>query len=209
MTIKQKAYIRLLKSEGCLNTSTFEKKARKTIFWLTVTGLIWLNLILGISEASKGVTYTFENPSWSTRQPQIIAGSLPMAAENGKAMESGAPVEIVKKAAKKYGIDWRIIYAICKKESGCNPHIDCTKQGGRCDNNHSAGAYQIYLPAHPDVARADAEDFEWATDWTANRLRLKEDKWGTDVAIMLHNGSPLNPAVKQYLADVKTILATL
>lgn len=129
--------------------------------------------------------------------------------EEGGKVTPADPLEIIKKVAKEEGIDWKVIYAICKKETGCNPNIDCSRQGGHCDNYTSFGAYQIHRPAHPDIAVRDMEDFEWSTRWTAQRIKTKSDKWGVDLAIALHNGNPQLPQVKRYLAEVKSIIESL
>lgn len=77
--------------------------------------------------------------------------------------------EIVKPIADKYGVDWRLVYSVCKVESNCNS--DRIGDGG-----NSYGAYQIYLPAHPDITVEQAKNFEWATEWTIKHgLRYKEN----------------------------------
>jgi len=39
------------------------------------------------------------------------------------------------------------------------------------DNGHSHGLYQIYLRWHPDVTLEQAQDIDFATNWTANKIR--------------------------------------
>ncbi len=46
------------------------------------------------------------------------------------------------------------------------------------DNGNSHGLYQIYLKWHPDVSLEQARDIEFATKWTANKIRQgKGDLW--------------------------------
>ncbi|MBD3359459.1 MAG: hypothetical protein GF365_02015 [Candidatus Buchananbacteria bacterium] len=46
------------------------------------------------------------------------------------------------------------------------------------DNGNSYGLYQIYLKWHPDVNKKQAQDIEFATKWTANKIRQgKGDLW--------------------------------
>ena len=158
-------------------------------------------------------TYIYENPSWDARQPQNTSGSLPMAAENGNEVENGVlatdyKIKIIKEASKKYGIDWKIVYAICEKETRCNPDIDCKTKGGHCDNYTSVGAYQIHRPAHPDVTDEHAKNFKWSTDFTANRL--KKNEWrGEDEMIRSHNGLYADHRNDYYVEDVKKIMKSL
>jgi hypothetical protein len=46
------------------------------------------------------------------------------------------------------------------------------------DNGNSHGLYQIFLKWHPDVTQAQAQDIEFATRWTASKIRQgKGDLW--------------------------------
>lgn len=45
------------------------------------------------------------------------------------------------------------------------------------DRNHSFGLVQIYLPAHPEVSRKEAEDPQFAIEWMA-------EQWENDRAYM-------------------------
>jgi len=39
------------------------------------------------------------------------------------------------------------------------------------DNGNSHGLYQIFLRWHPDVTREQAQDIDFSTSWTANKIR--------------------------------------
>lgn len=85
-------------------------------------------------------------------------------------------VQTIKKISAEYGIDWKMVYAVCLKESGCNPNIDCSNQYGKCDGGKSFGAYQIYNPTLDPERKRMAENFEEATHWTIKHgLRFKDN----------------------------------
>lgn len=140
-------------------------------------------------------------------QPTNPIGSLVEAGEleNGHAgptqeVEEGAtPLSIIKKTAEKHGIDWKIVQAICQKESQC----DSSKTG---DSGKSWGAYQIYSVAHPEITESQARDFEWATEWTVKRLKAHAHL-GEYNMIRSHNG--LVTWNDYYVDDVYSIMKTL
>lgn len=77
-------------------------------------------------------------------------------------------VQIIKRVSKEYGIDWKMIYAVCLVESNC----DTGRVG---DNGESFGAFQIHLPSHPDITKEQATNFEWSLRWTIEHgLRYAE-----------------------------------
>jgi len=86
--------------------------------------------------------------------------------------------DIVKKVAENEGVDWKILWAICKVETGC---INKPGDGGK-----SYGAFQIHLPSHPDITPAQANNFEWAATWTAQHLKKYKDD--PSMAFKCHNG---------------------
>lgn len=107
----------------------------------------------------------------------------------------------IKLISKEQEVDWKIIYAICKKESNCN-----SRSIG--DGGNSYGAYQIHMPSHPNISPTKAQDFDWATRWTINRLKGHAETGGWDYAIRRHNGG-MNDQTARYLVDVKNLISKL
>ncbi len=123
--------------------------------------------------------------------------------EGGKA--PATPLAIIKKVAQEEGIDWKVLAALFQKET----QGDCSRIGDTHLPKASVGCYQISRIYHPEVTDKQAMDLEWSSHWTAKRLKAKAEKWGMQTAVALHNGSPSNPAVQAYLADVNRIIASL
>jgi hypothetical protein len=113
---------------------------------------------------------------------------------------SGSVIEVIKPIANKYGIDWKILAAICLKESRCN----ADRVG---DNGWSFGYYQIHQKYHPNTIKC-AKDLECATEWTAKRLK-RHESLGTWEMVRSHNGLVANNANAYYVEDVKTIMQSL
>ena len=110
-------------------------------------------------------------------------------------------VEVIKKVAEKEGIDWKILYAICKKESNCTANR--VGDGGR-----SFGAFQIHTGYHPSITWEQATDLEWAAEWTAKRLK-RHAHLGEYTMIRSHNGLVKNNANAYYVEDIYRIMNTL
>lgn len=111
--------------------------------------------------------------------------------------QSSPTVQIIQKIAKEEGIDWKLVYAVCLKESGCNPEINCEKQYGRCDDGQSFGAYQIYNPTFDPKIKRLAENFEEATRWTIKHgYRFKDDP-----ALFFKNHNGLYKITNQWYVD--------
>jgi LysM repeat protein len=93
---------------------------------------------------------------------------------------------ILKRVGVKTGVDWKILYGLCKKESDL----------GRVmvgDNGQSLGWFQIHTGYHPDVAASQAMDLEWAAEWAAGyliKMGYFQDKFR---ALQRYNGSVDNP----------------
>lgn len=88
-------------------------------------------------------------------------------------------IRTIKRIAEKYDIDWKMLYAVCKVESNCN----ADRVG---DSGKSYGAFQIYLPAHPDITESQANDFEWAAEWTVKHgLKFRDNP---ELFYKNHNG---------------------
>src|SRR3990167_2951819 len=65
--------------------------------------------------------------------------------------------------AREYGIDPQMALYVSYKESSWN----CNAVG---DSSRSYGCWQIFLPAHPTVTKAQAKDLEWSTHWSMKRM---------------------------------------
>lgn len=113
------------------------------------------------------------------------------------APEESYQIATIKRISKQEKIDWKLVYAVCLKESNCNPSLDCEKQFGRCDDGLSFGAYQIYNPElNPDRKRM-AENFEEATLWTIKHgYRFKDNP---ELFFKNHNG--LYKTTNQWYVD--------
>lgn len=110
------------------------------------------------------------------------------------------PIRIIKQISAKYGIDYKMVYAVCLVESNCN-----TDRIG--DSGKSYGAYQIYLPAHPDISKEQAVNFSWATEWTIKHC----EKYKEDVKMfsLCHNGLGKYPRNEWYYERVLNVYNTL
>jgi hypothetical protein len=159
-----------------------------------------------------------ENHSWSSRgetnteqiAPEKQNESQSVVVDNSiQSTDYGTPVvdyKIIKKVANEEGIDWKILAAVFQKET----QGDCNREGDKDFIKPSWGCYQINKHYHPEVTWEQASDLKWSTEWTAKRLKANYEKTGSwDIAIAKHNGSPSNPKVQKYLADVKRIIETL
>lgn len=103
----------------------------------------------------------------------------------------------IQRISNEEKIDWKLVYAVCLKESNCNPALDCDKQYGRCDDGFSFGAYQIYNPALDPERKRMAEDFEEATRWTIKHgYRFKDDP-----ALFFKNHNGLYKTTNQWYVD--------
>lgn len=142
---------------------------------------LFLEAAVSLSQPQQPSEWRFENP--------------PLIIEQAHAEETTPDtptISTIKKVSAEYGIDWKLVYAICLKESGCNPELKCANQRGRCDNGESYGAYQINIPTHDKTRVAMAENFEQATRWTIEHGK----KYASDPILFFrsHNGiGKVNP----------------
>lgn len=109
-------------------------------------------------------------------------------------------IEAIQEVASKEGIDWKILYGICKKESNCNPD----RVG---DNGNSYGAFQIHQKYHPGTIEC-AKDLKCSAEWTAKRLK-RHAGLGEWKMIQSHNGLLANNANAYYVEDVYEIIENL
>lgn len=104
---------------------------------------------------------------------------------------------ILKRVGKRTGVDWKILYGLCKKES----NLGRVMVG---DNGKALGWFQIHTGYHPDVTVSRAMDLEWAAEWAAGyliKMGYHQNKFN---ALRKYNGSLRNPVTgrraKQVLA---------
>ncbi len=71
------------------------------------------------------------------------------------------------------GVDPQMAQEIVSKESKFN----CEAIG---DHGTSHGCWQIHLPAHKDISKAQANDIVWSTQWSMKQLKEGNCKiWST------------------------------
>lgn len=199
--------------------SNRRKKTSKVLSLIAINACIWFVNIDALTEKK---TLVFENPkitaveairslSESTEDSQTTeAHDDPMAVKAPKTSASSmskpspviraADVQAIQTISSKYGIDWKILAAICVKESNCNPE----RVG---DNGQSYGAFQIHQKYHPGTIEC-AKDLTCAAEWTAKRLK-RHAHLGESEMVRSHNGLVANNANAYYVADVKRIMETL
>jgi hypothetical protein len=114
----------------------------------------------------------------------------------------------IKRIAGKHNVDWKMAYAICFQETGCNPEIDCSRQYGLCDNGESFGAWQINKPWKKNIAIEQALDFEWATEWSILRLK-RHESLGQYEQIRSHNGLYDDYRNDAYVKDVQHLMSVM
>lgn len=70
------------------------------------------------------------------------------------------------------------------------------------DFGSAHGCYQIHQGYHPDVSQAEAEDLNFAIEWTLDRLTHYSYPVYRSYAIMKHNGTPNTPKTLKYLENI-------
>ncbi|MEI9966200.1 MAG: hypothetical protein WDN67_00770 [Candidatus Moraniibacteriota bacterium] len=127
-------------------------------------------------------------PSVSSENPVLVGeqGDVSKAAGAINTHTSGTAFEIIKRVSQEENIDWKLLWSVCQVESECNLNLDCEIQPGHCDGGYSFGAFQIYLPAHPDITETQANDFEWSARWAAEYGA--KYKYNPELFCKNHNG---------------------
>jgi hypothetical protein len=74
------------------------------------------------------------------------------------------------------------------------------------DNGASHGCYQIHQGYHKHITQAQAEDLEFASKWTLDRLIANKYVINRDRAVMMHNGTPNTSKTLSYLASVNNYI---
>lgn len=197
----------------------FRPIAQKWFF--PIFGLI---LLAGVLHHEATKEYVFENPKVAVVFDESIAEGEAQSKSVGndrndtvadqpqkQTLESSASthstpvrasgvIEAIQEVASKEGIDWKILYGICKKESNCNPD----RVG---DNGNSYGAFQIHQKYHPGTIEC-AKDLKCSAEWTAKRLK-RHAGLGEWKMIQSHNGLLANNANAYYVEDVYEIIENL
>lgn len=107
---------------------------------------------------------------------------------------AGSPIqETIKQIADEYGMDWKLLYSVCKVESNCEP-------GKVGDSGGSIGWFQISLVHHPDVTEEQANDLKWSAEWTVKHC----EKYKDDLKMfsLCHNGIGKYPRNQWYVDRV-------
>lgn len=71
--------------------------------------------------------------------------------------------QFIAETAKAYGVDVQQALYVSYQES----HWNCSAVG---DSGRSHGCWQIFLPAHPTITKAQAHDLVWSTRWAMERM---------------------------------------
>jgi hypothetical protein len=159
----------------------FAREKHHSAIWLSLLCVcIWVLVISGVCElfSVRPVSIKIAEASETIE----IEVSAPVEIEE----VSGDVDSILKRVGEKNGVDWKLLKAVCMTESRCNMNLDCSIQEGACDGWQSYGAFQIHLPSHPDISAEQANDFEWAAEWTAKHGMRYKDNPG--LFFKAHNG---------------------
>lgn len=97
-------------------------------------------------------------PSVLASTTQYTANTLPEALYAPRTID-----ELIHDSSIKYGVSEAVMRNVIQCESSGNPNA--VGDGGQ-----SFGLVQIYLPAHPEVTRAEALDPEFAVEFLAQNL---------------------------------------
>jgi len=93
---------------------------------------------------------------------------------------------VIEDVAERTGLPWQVLAGLTHQESGFG-------KANVGDGGRSIGPFQINLPSHPEVTKAQAMDFKWSANWAGNHLlKLKADE-DLMLALRLWNGSSKNP----------------
>lgn len=110
--------------------------------------------------------------------------------------KENSQISTIKRIAKEKNIDWKLVYAVCLKESGCKIP-DCSKVQGACDGYRSMGYFQINKDAHPDITEAQANDLAWSATWTINHgMKYKDNP-----ALFFKNHNGIAKTTNQWYMD--------
>jgi len=57
---------------------------------------------------------------------------------------------------------------MAERVANAESRFNCNANG---DGGKSHGCWQIYLPAHPTITKAQAHDIIWSTQWSLNEMK--------------------------------------
>lgn len=175
--------------------------------WYAERGVCTFTQAAGVTPKEKGQESIKDSAEAPITEPTLVSTQpVSVVSETEGNAHTVYPVTpetagTLKKIASKYDIDWKILYAICKKESNCN-----SERVG--DGGKSLGAFQIHTGYHPTITKEQATDFSWSAEWTAKRLK-RYAYLGESEMIRSHNGLVPNNANGYYVEDVYKIMETL
>jgi len=125
--------------------------------------------------------WTLNAEQTQTLNQGVIAPGGQIAARAFQEVRGKTILQHVMETAKRYNVPAALLYGIIARESEF-------KTSAVGDNGNSFGLVQIYLPAHPDITKAQALDPLFAINWAARNLSQnyrRYKRW--DAAVMAHN----------------------
>lgn len=108
--------------------------------------------------------------------------------------------DVIKRIASEYNLDWKILKSICLVESGCEPG----KQSPINKNGTRDYGYYQFNSIHK-ISKENADNLDWATRWTAERINRYAKRGGINYAIQCHNSCGANNG---YLGKVLSKMKT-
>ena len=185
------------------------KKERAKWFTLLAISGIAMCIVLGFIEDYKkeviiiinsenGIIEQVEhkNPTNSEILPKTSTPEITAKQQ----IEKIAKLECDKRSLGDYCV--KDMTAITYVESRFNPKV-------KGDSGLARGVYQIHLGYHPDISIEQAEDINFATAWTLNRLVKNGYPVYRSNSIRLHNGGLNNPKTLTYLQSVNNYIKTI
>ncbi len=197
------------------------KRNIKTLALVILGATIVASYLVAYSEAKELIAATSEKGRWvfvndalaataEEKEPEQVKKALPENVgftEGGRFYKlSDESLAAIVTAADERGLDWKVLVAIHWKETRFKCNRDGYAEGHK---QPDWGCFQISHHYHPNVTWDQATDITWSSEWTADRLKRYADKYSIDEAIMRHNGSPSNPKVQAYHADVLRLIGEL
>lgn len=101
---------------------------------------------------------------------------------------STAPL-IINAFAARYGADFYDLLAVAKCESGLDANAKGDYKNGKPT---SFGIFQIHLPSHPEVTRAQALDPWFSIEWSAKHFAAGNQNMWTCYRMLKSAKPPLN-----------------
>lgn len=105
------------------------------------------------------------------KTPQAVTETIPAAVIAAMPISTSSVAALIKIDAAKYGVNATELYNTIECESGL--------RGDRVGLAGELGVVQIYLPAHPDITRAQALDERFSIDFAARSFAAGYAHWWT------------------------------